>query len=226
MSADKERDSNLTGDMIFSHVIDAQNQVHDLNKRMEAIHGGFTKLSERQEQIERHVVARTRELVEKLFPKLGQEEQSTAPIQLKIPDFGVAILHPGIRLLAMLTGKTRDQITDKETMECFVKQSGPQPRKKKNEDSVDFYRLQIYLDYQGSKLGLSLTYDDDQDNEGASVGFSYSVNNSAMHKVLDRYKFYDPNDKWRELEDAAGFLSIIDRAEIVEPAQELGQVSA
>lgn len=211
------RKPDLSAQSIRSHLVDAFKELGELNRRQQNILEEWARLAERKQLIKMAVVQTALQIIENFPLGPGEvtdtSEGTVGKVRLSLPGISFAIIRPTRRLLTLLTENANS--TNDVYLECIVKRFKPHPIQKEDGPIVDFHRMQIELAYQQGRLGLNLAWDEDPKNPGAKLEFSYDINNPVVSAALEGIPLIDPDDEWRTLEDASGFLTLFEKSRVV-----------
>lgn len=199
-------ESGVNTEGLRNHLIDNLNDLTALNKLREEVNAKVAEMSERRTLLERAIVNKAKQLIEELpgWDSNGDPlEEKSGGMHIKVSKL------PQGRILTMLTGDPHNQISE-EIIQCVASESCLQSGSKDGRPT-NYFETKISLLYHKNTLRLNLTWDDDSINPGTSLEFS-ADGDDTVDEILRRYPFYNPDDKWRDLESAIQVLAILERA--------------
>lgn len=209
---------------IRSHVVDAFKEVSELNRGLQEVFNKSARLAERQRLIRIAVAKTALKIIGRLpieWTDVGQpplDKEGKVNLEIQGETF-LGIKSPARRLLILLTGR-EIPVNGSESFKLVVRRLKPQPIQKEEGPIVDFHRMELFLIHEGSTLGLHLTWDEDPKIPDAAVEFSCPIRDPIIREVLfGRLPLIDSNDQWRQLEDASGFLTLLEKSRPVSSHQ-------
>jgi len=226
MRIEAPRSPDLTVVSIQSHVIDSLKELGHLNRKQQGVFNEAAQLAERQRLIRMAIVKTSLRIIERLPIEwintvLHLDKEGKVNLEIQRSELGLSgpARNQAHRLLVLLTGR-ENFVEGVESLEFVVQRSKPQPIQKDEGPIVDFHSMQLYLIHQRNNLRLNLTWDEDSKTPHAAVEFGYTISDPTVREMLTRVQIIDPTtDQWRALEDAVGFLTLLEKSRPVFPQQ-------
>ena len=228
MSIESPRKPDLVPASIRSHVQDAINEVNERNQAERAVFYESVRLAKRQQLIRIATAETAVKLIESLpieWVKVS-DSKVAGELDLSIDRTPLTLLSPEGRLVTILSAHR----TGSENLKHFkLTVERQEPREiSRDEQKLNLHQMSLSLaDKENGSLGVRISWEQSEvEVTDASIEFSYNINNKLVRYSLGRQQIINPDDMWKDLYETAGFLTIIEKAEVVlDQPKDLSDVS-